>query len=413
MARVIGKLSAAFVGKTDRKGLYGDGGGLYLHINGRGAKSWTFRFMLRGRAREMGLGPVHAVSLAAARQKAAQCRALQLQGIDPIEQRNTLSRIAEVEAAHLMTFEQCAKGYIKAHEASWCHAKHHEQWTNSLIRYVSPVFGSLPVRTVDVALVMKVLEPIWTTKPETAVRVRGRIETVLDWAKVRGFRDGDNPARWRGHLSNLLPKRSKLRPVKHYAALPYGEIGHFMSDLRSRDGVAAAALEFLILTAARTSEVIGARWNEIDWAARMWTIPASRMKGAREHRVPLSPAALAILDRMKACGGEFIFPSSASGRGLWNMALLKQLKRMGRDDITAHGFRSSFRDWAAERTNFPSEVAEMALAHVVRSKVEAAYRRGDLFDKRRKLMDAWAAYCGKIESDTGKVVALARASTPR
>jgi integrase len=409
VARIIGKLSAAFVSKTNQRGLYADGGGLYLHINDRSAKSWTFRFMLRGRAREMGLGPVHAVSLAAARQKAAQCRALRLQGVDPIEQRRTQSRIAELDAARSMTFDQCAKAYIKAHEAGWRHAKHHEQWKNSLERYVSPVFSSQPVGAVDVAMVMKVLEPIWTTKPETAVRVRGRIEAVLDWAKARGFRDGDNPARWRGHLSNLLPRRSKVRSVKHYAALPYAEIGAFMSDLQSREGVAATALEFLILTAARTSEVISARWSEVDWTARMWTIPASRMKGAREHRVPLSGAALAALDRMKVLHGEFIFPSEL-GCGLWKNGLLKQLKRMDRDDVTAHGFRSTFRDWAAECTNFPREVVEMALAHAVGDKVEAAYRRGDLFEKRRRLMADWAKYCTSAPS-VGVVVPIKLGAT--
>jgi integrase len=409
VARIIGKLSAAFVSKTSQRGLYADGGGLYLHINERSAKSWTFRFMLRGRAREMGLGPVHAVSLAAARQKAAQCRALCLQGVDPIDQRRAQSRIAEHDAARSMTFDQCAKAYIKAHEAGWRHAKHHEQWENSLEHYVSPVFGSLPVGAVDVAMVMKVLEPIWTTKPETAVRVRGRIEAVLDWAKARGFRDGDNPARWRGHLSNLLPRRSKVRAVKHYAALPYAEIGAFMSDLRSREGVAATALEFLILTSARTSEVIGARWSEIDWTARMWTIPASRMKGAREHRVPLSGAALAALDRMKMLHGEFIFPSEL-GRGLWKNGLLRQLKRMDRGDVTAHGFRSAFRDWAAERTNFPREVVEMALAHAVGDKVEAAYRRGDLFEKRRRLMADWAKFCTSAPR-VGVVIPIRRGAT--
>jgi integrase len=346
------------------------------------------------------------VGLADARKKAAEQRLLLVDKIDPIERRKAERGAKKIEAARAMTFDDCAAAYIKAHEAGWRHAKkHHAQWTNSLTRYVSPVCGSLPVRAVDVALVMKVLEPIWTTKPETAVRVRGRIEAVLDWAKVRGFRDGDNPARWRGHLSNLLTPRPKLRAVKHYAALPYLEISSFMSELRSHHGVAAAALEFLILTAARTSEVIGARWGEIDWATRMWTIPASRMKGAREHRVPLSSAALAILDRMKARGGEFIFPSE-SGRGLWTMALLKQLKRMGRNDITAHGFRSTFCDWAADLTDFPSEVAEMALAHAVSDKVEAAYRRGDMFEKRRRLMDAWAEFLGKIPSERGNIVLL-------
>ena len=305
-----------------------------------------------------------------------------------------------------MTFDECAKAYIDAHKAGWRHAKHHEQWRNSLARYVSPVFGSQPAAAIDVALVMKVLDPIWTTKPETAVRVRGRIEAVLDWAKARGFRDGDNPARWRGHLSNLLPRRSKVRAVKHYAALPYSEIGAFMSDLRSREGIAATALKFLILTVARTSEVLGARWSEIDWGLRMWTIPALRMKGAREHRVPLSTDALTALDQMKVLGSDFLFPGGAPGRGLWQTALLKQLTRMGHNDITAHGFRSTFRDWAAERTNFPSEVVEMALAHAVGNKVEAAYRRGDLFEKRRRLMDAWAEFLTEAPVESNKIVSI-------
>ena len=406
MARVIGKQSATFVSKTTKKGLYADGGGLYLHINDRGAKSWTFRFMLRGRAREMGLGPVHTVSLAEARQEASRCRSLRQQGIDPIEHRDSLNRSAELAAARSMTFDECANTYIESHKAGWRHAKHHQQWKNSLARYVSPVFGSQPAAAIDVALVVKVLDPIWTKKPETAVRVRGRIEAVLDWAKARGFRDGDNPARWRGHLSNLLPRRSKVRAVKHYAALPYSEIGAFMLDLRSSQGVAAIALEFLILTAARTSEVAGAQWKEIDWPLRMWTIPASRMKAAREHRVPLSPNALAVLERMKPLGGEFIFHTSAPKRGLGKMALLKQLNRMGRDDVTTHGFRSTFRDWAAEQTNFPSEVVEMALAHTITNKVEAAYRRGDLFEKRRRLMDSRAEFLTEAPSERGKIVSL-------
>jgi len=255
------------------------------------------------------------------------------------------------------------------------------------------VFGTLPVRVVDLALVMKALEPIWRTKPETAARVRGRIEAVLDWAKVRGFRDGDNPARWRGHLCNLLPRRSKLRAVRHYAALPYAEIGGFISELRSRTGALAAALEFLILTAARTSEVINARWGEIDWAAQMWTVPASRMKGGREHRIPLSVEALAVLDRMKAASSELIFQGSEPGRAPGKNALLGLLRRMGYSDITAHGFRSAFRDWAAERTNFPREVVEAALAHAIDNKVEAAYRRSDLFEKRRRLMQQWSTFC--------------------
>jgi integrase len=406
MARTLNRLTARAVATAAQPGIYADGGGLYLRVARTGSKCWVLRFMLDGQAREMGLGGVAKVGLADARKKAAEQRLLLADRIDPIDRRKGEHGAKKIEAARAMTFDDCAAAYIQAHEAGWRHAKHHQQWTNSLARHVSPAFGALPVRAVDVGLVMKVLEPIWTTKPETAARVRGRIEAVLDWAKVRGFRESDNPARWRGHLSNLLPQRSKLRAVKHFAALPYAEIAPFMSELRSRAGALAAALEFLILTAARTSEVINARWGEIDWSARMWTIPASRMKSGREHRVPLSADALAVLDRMKTAGGEFIFGGSEPGRKLGTMALLGLLRRMGRSDITAHGFRSTFRDWAAERTNFPSEVAEMALAHAVGSKVEAAYRRGDLFDKRRRLMEAWAEYCAKAPAEKGSVVVL-------
>ena len=325
--------------------------------------------------------------------------------IDPIERRKAVRGEKKIEAARTVTFDDCAAAYIKAHEFSWRHPKHHQQWTNSLVRHVSPAFGRVPVGSIDTGMVMNVLEPLWAKTPETANCIRGRIELVLDWAKARGFREGENPARWRGHLSNLLPRPSKVRAVKHYAALPYAGIGPFMLELRSRNDVAAAALEFLILTAARTSEVSGARWDEIDLAARMWTIPGARMKGAREHRVPLSEAALAALDRMKATKVTSSFPSDPA-RGLGKMAVLKQLKRMGYSGLTVHGFRSSFRDWAAERTSFPSEVAEMALAHVVGSKVEAAYRRRDLFDKRRRLMEAWAEYCAKAPAKKSSVIAL-------
>jgi integrase len=256
--------------------------------------------------------------------------------------------------------------------------------------------------------VMKVLEPLWTTKSETAGRVRGRIEAVLDWAKARGFRDGENPARWRGHLSNLLPARSKVRAVKHHAALPYTEIGAFMADLRGREGAAAAALEFLILTAARTAEVIGGRWPEIDFATRLWTVPGVRMKGGREHRVPLTRAAMAVLKRMEGQDKEFLFPGIKAGRGLSNMALLKVLERMGRGDLTAHGFRATFKTWATERTNFPRELVEAALAHVLDDKTEAAYQRGDMLEKRRRLMDAWAEFCAK-RAPAGTVVSLRQA----
>jgi integrase len=280
------------------------------------------------------------------------------------------------------------------------------------------VFGTVPVAAVDVALVMKALEPIWTTRPQTAGRLRGRIEVVLDWAKARGFRDGENPARWRGHLSNLLARRSKLRTQKHYAALPFTEIGGFLSDLRLRTGVPIAALEFVILTASRTVEVTGANWKEIDWSTCTWTIPAERMKNGREHRVPLSPAAMMVLERMKKNAASadsivglnhdngVIFPGDGPEHRLGKGTLLRQLERMGHPDLTVHGFRSTFRDWAAERTNFPREVVEMALAHAIGDKVEAAYRRGDLLEKRRKLMEAWADYCAAPRA--AKVVAFRR-----
>ena len=295
-----------------------------------------------------------------------------------------------------MTFDGCAKAYIAAHEAAWRNPKHRQQWTNTLATYVSPVIGQLPVAAVDTGLVLKVVEPIWSKKPETASRVRGRIEVVLDWAKVRGYRDGENPARWRGHLDHLLPAKSKVRKVEHHAALPYAQVGAFMVGLREQPGIGARALEFLILTATRTGETLGAIWNEVDIAARLWTIPAARMKAGKDHRVPLSDAALTVLKQMHAIRhSDYVFPGGRDRRPLSEMALLMLLRRMERGNVTAHGFRSTFRDWAAERTSSPREVAEAALAHAIPDAVEAAYRRGDLFDKRRKLMAAWAEYCAK------------------
>jgi integrase len=396
----LNRLTARAVATASTPGMYADGGGLYLRVARSGAKSWCLRFMIDGAAREMGLGGLAKVGLADARKKAAPLRLLLADKVDPIERRKLEKSASTIAAARSMTFDECAAAYIKAHEIGWRHAKHHKQWTSSLARYVSPAFGAAPVRSIDVGMVMGVLEPIWAKTPETASRLRGRIERVLDWARVRGFREGENPARWRGHLDHLLPARSKVRAQKHYAAMPYTDIAMFMSDLRSRDGVGAAALEFLILCAARSSEVAGARWAEIDRAARMWTVPPARMKGGREHRVPLSSAAMAVLDRMKA-GGEFIF-SNEPGRGLGKGALAKQLKG---HNYTVHGFRAAFKTWASERTNFPSELVEVALAHVVGDKVEEAYRRGDMLDKRRRLMSAWAGYCA-TPAPAGEVVPL-------
>jgi integrase len=407
MGRTLHRLSPTKVRIAKDTGMYADGGGLYLQVkvgaDGRINKSWLFRYAIpetaisangieRQKERQMGLGSLDTISLAEAREATVHCRKLRVQGIDPIAARDAERTKAALEAARAMTFDQCRDAYIAAHRAGWRNVKHASQWTNTLTTYATPVFGKLPVAAIDTALVMKVVEPIWAVKSETASRVRGRIEVILDWATVRGFRQGDNPARWRGHLDKLLPARSKVRKVVNHAALPYGEIGPFMADLREREGIAARALEFTILTAARTGEVIGARWDEINLKASVWTLPADRMKGSREHRVPLTEAALGVLEAMRQLRqNEFVFPGDRRAM-LSNMAMEMLLRRMGRD-VTVHGFRSTFRDWAAERTNFPSEVAEAALAHVVGDKVEAAYRRGDLFEKRRKLMGAWASYC--------------------
>jgi integrase len=322
--------------------------------------------------------------------------------------RNSAKAQAKLEKARAMTFRQCAEAYIDAHKASWKNEKHAAQWPSTLETYAYPVIGNLSVQSVDVALIRKILDPIWNQKTETASRLRGRIETVLDWATVAGYSKGDNPARWRGHLDKMLPGRAKVQKVQHHAALPYSQVGAFMAALREQDSTAAAALEFAVLTAARTGEVIGATWNEIDLDAGVWTIPAERMKAKKEHRVPLPRPALALLKRLhKARSGRYVFPGLKSDAALSNMAMLQVLRRMGRADLTVHGFRSTFRDWAAEQTNFPREVCEQSLAHSLPDKVEAAYRRGDLFEKRCKLMDAWASFCQRPEI-LGSVVSIRR-----
>jgi len=376
MARAIGRLTALKVDKAKRAGMYPDGGGLYLRVTHSGTKNWVFRFMLNGRPRWMGVGPLHTIGLAEARNRAAGFRLQRHDAVDPIERRRAERLQARLDAANAVTFKECAARYIASHRAGWRNPKHAAQWQATLATHAEPVIGGLSAQAIDTALVLKVLEPIWTTKPETAGRVRGRIESILDWAKVRGYRAGENPARWRGHLDKLLPPRSKVRRVEHHAALPYAELPGFLASLREQESIAARALEFAILTAART-------------------LIAARMKSGRQHRVPLSASALAILKEMQAhrhADDAFVFPGGKKGRPLSNMAFLMLLRRMGRGNVTAHGFRSSFRDWAAERTNFPAEVAEMALAHTVSDKTVAAYNRSDLFDKRRRLMQAWADF---------------------
>jgi integrase len=394
MARTTERLSArtvqtakAPIGKTK---MLADGRGLYLRIGPSGSKSWVYRFALEGKLRDMGLGPYPDISLAEARERATAQRKVRLDGRDPIEARNASRATARLNAAKSMTFAECAEAYIAAHRPGWRNSKHAAQWTATLATYVVPVCGELPVHTVDVGLVMRAIEPIWTTKSETVSRVRGRIESVLDWAKARGYRQGENPARWKGHLDHLLPARGKVAPVEHHAALSYRELPEFMAALRRRGGLAARALEFTILTAARTGEVIGATWPEIDFEGCLWTIPANRMKAGREHRVPLSNAPLAVIGKLPR-DRERLFPVS-------NMAMAMVLRRMGRPELTVHGFRSTFSDWSAEQTNAPSEVREMALAHTVADKVEAAYRRGDMFAKRRQLAESWARYCESAKS---------------
>jgi len=401
MARTS-KISAVEVAKAKGPAVLHDGGGLYLRISRTGAKSWVFRYQLDGKRRDMGLGPYPDISLAEARGRASEHRKLRHDGIDPLEAREAQRQAQRLCVARGRTFREVAEEFINRNEAGWRNGKHRQQWRSTLDTYVYPVFGELPVAAIDNGLVVQALDPIWATKPETASRVRGRIEAVLDAATVRGFRQGPNPAQWKGNLAHILPARGKVQKVVHHAALPINEMPEFLATLRRRDGMAARALEFAILTAGRTGEVLGARWREIDLAAKVWTVPAERMKAGREHRVPLSDACIAVLDQVRPLAlmkdgmpdlSAPVFPGPRRALPMSNMTMLMLLRRMSRDDLTAHGFRSTFSDWAAERTAYPREVVEMALAHTIGNKVEAAYRRGDLFEKRRKLMEAWAGFC--------------------
>ncbi len=413
MARAFNRLTAVAVARQKKPGAYPDGGNLWLQVTESCSKSWSFRFMLNGQAREMGLGPLHTVSLADARAAAVECRKLLLAKIDPIEARKAKQAGEALNAARSKTFDECAAEYIEAQRHGWSNPKHVDQWTNTLKTYASPTFGRLPVHAVETELIVRALNKIWTTKTETATRVRQRIESVLDWATVSGFRSGDNPARWGGHLEHKLTNPTKIKNVENMPALPFGKIAGFLLDLKKQEGVAARALEFLILTAARTGEVRGAVWDEIDLEEKAWTIPAVRMKMKRDHRVPLGDRAITILEDMqkrKADNQPHVFPGGKAGKAMSENALLALLKRMTRSDITPHGFRSTFRDWASECTSYSHEVQEMALAHIIKNKAEAAYRRGDLFEKRRAMMDDWQRYCettksGKVSSINARVAA--------
>ena len=392
-------------------GLTNDGNGLYLQISRYGTASWVFRYKIAGKARMMGLGAYPLTSLADARQKAMQARLQTQAGIDPLRARDQererqqkvsqrehqrrlrTQEVKQAAQARAIPFKQVAEEYIEAHRAGWKNAKHAQQWENTLATYAEPVIGKLPTADITTEHVLSVLQPIWTMKPETASRLRNRIELVLDAAKARGLRDGDNPARWRSHLDKLLPKRSKVRAIEHHAALPWKELPQFMLTLSAHDELSYQAMRLTILTACRTSEVLGSTWPEIDLKTGTWTIPAQRMKAGKEHRVPLSDAALALLKGLpRLRGNAHVFPGARKERPLSNAAMMMALRRLGRGDLTMHGFRSTFRDWAAERTLYPREVCEMALAHRIADGAEAAYWRGDMFEKRRALMAEWAHY---------------------
>lgn len=407
------KLSAVKVKNLKVPGRYGDGRGLWLQVRGPDQKSWLFRYTLHGKAHWMGLGHADDVTLAEARDKARDMRRLILDGVDPLTHKKAERAKAAADAGKAVTFKEVAEKYIAKFEPTWRNPKHRQQWKNTLETYAYPVFGAWAAAAVDTGAVLKVIEPLWSEKPETASRLRGRIETVLDYARTMHWRTGENPARWKGHLDNLLPARAKVRKVQHHAALPWKQVGDFVAALRGQDSIGAKALDFTILTAVRTNETIGARWPEIDLAAKSWTIPGERMKAEVELRVPLQDAALAILQSMLPLRdpkeGDWVFPGGKKGKPLSNAAMSAVIDRMNEVDegmplpwvdpkqggrpITVHGFRSSFRDWAAEATGYPEELAEACLAHTLKNKVQSAYQRGDLFDKRRRLMADWARFC--------------------
>ena len=397
------RITALFVKHIKRPGKYADGGNLYLQVRpstriiktNSVTKSWIFRYSRFGKDTWLGLGPYPDVTLADARDLATRERKKMRQGIDPLTDKRARQIAARTAHENMLTFAECAELYIESQAPGWSNPKHIEQWRSTLTKLAGPTIGHLSVDQIGTALIMRCLEPIWTTKTETASRLRGRIESVLDWSTVRGYRKGDNPARWRGHLDKLLPRPSQVARVKHHAALPYTEVGTFMQQIRQDTGVASRALELTILTAARTNEVIQAEWSEFDLDLKTWLVPAERMKSKRPHRVPLSDAAVTALEAVKVRNRIYVFPGHKRNSHLSNAAMMQVLKRLKRNGITVHGFRSTFRDWCAELTNYPADVAEMALAHALRDKTEAAYRRGDLFEKRTRLMADWARYCSK------------------
>lgn len=411
MGIVMGKksapLSALEVSRLKNAGLYfvGDVAGLALQVSSTGAKSWILRATVGAKRRDIGLGGYPDVTLAKAKEAAREMRAAIKNGVDPVEAKKAKRSALLADQAKELTFTEAALAYIKAREPEWNNAKHAAQWRSTLEAYAFPTIGKLLVRDVELHHILQILEPIWTTKTETASRLRGRIENILDWAAVRGYRPRENPARWRGHLDMVLPKPSKVAKVEHHPALPYVDVGQFMKELGQVNGIGARALEFLIITATRSGEVRGATWDEINLKTRVWTIPAHRMKAGKEHRVPLSERAVKLLESLPRLADiNFVFPGTRGGM-ISDITISAVLKRMEKD-VVPHGFRSTFRDWASECTNYPREVAEQALAHTLSDKVERAYRRGDLFEKRRRMMEDWAAYTSQPITVTGDVVPL-------
>ena len=422
MPKKLSKALTPLQVKNAKPGRHADGEGLHLLVKPSGAKSWVYRFMLNGVARDVGLSRCpeaiellqkkggNKLTLAQARDISSIYRTKVKWGIDPLAARQEAAAAAkaekQAEQAAAVTFDAMAENFIATKERSWSNAKHRQQWRNSLRTYAFPLLGDMRVGDIETSHVLRVLEPIWDKKAETASRVRGRIESILDAAKVRGYRTGENPARWRGHLAQLLPARANLSRGHHRAA-PYDEVPSILAALRSHSAVGALALEFTILTAARTGEVIGATWEEIDFQKGVWTIPAHRMKAGQEHRVPLSDQAFAILRSVEKLGKTHVFPGQGGG-AMSGMTMLMLLRRM-QTDATVHGFRSSFRDWAAECTGYSHEVCEMALAHTIGNKAEAAYRRGDLFEKRKRLMADWANYCDEGQATQAHVIPIRKA----
>jgi len=393
MARQAKRLSAIKVKKLTTPGWYPDGLGLYLQVSPSGSKSWVYRYYTNGKEKRTGLGSYTIISLEEARRKADAKRKLVHEGVDPIAHKKAAKTQAALDEAKGITFRECASSYIESHRAGWSNKKHANQWANTLETYAYPVMGNLSIQDIDVSCVIRTLEPIWNTKTETATRVRQRIEAVIDWAKARDYREGDNPARWKGHLDKLLPNPSKIRKVEHHNALPYIEMSSFFRLLRSKESMAASALSFIILTATRSGEARGARVEEIDFQSKTWTIPAERMKAKREHKVPLSDEAINVLKEVsnQQMNG-YIFPGSKGNAPVTEAAIRKLLKAE-QPGVTTHGFRSTFRDWCAEKTDSPREVAEAALAHILGDQTESAYLRTDLFDRRRELMGEWSRYC--------------------